>query len=84
MILGSDGWLYYAPTLADYTRSEPMTERELWCAARTLALLQEYVEGRGGQFLFTVAPDKSSLYGGHMPDYPRGGGESSARALAAS
>ena len=83
VILGSDGWLYYAPTLADYTRSEPMTERELWCAARTLALLQEYVEGRGGQFLFTVAPDKSSLYGGHMPDYPRGGGESNARALAA-
>lgn len=83
VILGADGWLYYAPTLADYTRSEPMTERELWCAARTLALLREYVEGRGGQFLFTVAPDKSSLYGGHMPDYPRGGGESNARALAA-
>ena len=81
VILGSEGWLYYAPTLADYTRSEPMTERELWCAVRTLYLLQEYVHSRGGQFLFAVAPDKNSLYNENMPDYPRGSGESDARAL---
>ena len=30
VILGSGGWLYFAPTLPDYTRSEPMTARELW------------------------------------------------------
>ena len=47
VVLGTDGWLYYEPTLADYLRSEPMTDRELWCAARTLFLLQEYAESRG-------------------------------------
>ncbi len=41
VLLGRDGWLYYAPTLEDYTRARPMTERELWCAGRTLYLLQE-------------------------------------------
>ena len=39
VVLGSDGWLYYEPTLADYTRAAPMTDRELWCAGRTLYLL---------------------------------------------
>ena len=81
VILGRDGWLYYAPTLADYTRSAPMTERELWCAARTLYLLQEYAKSRGGSFLFAVAPNKNSLYDENMPDYPRGEGVSDARAL---
>ena len=81
VILGRDGWLYFAPTLPDYTRSAPMTKRELWCAARTLCLLQEYVESRGGQFLFTVAPNKNSLYDQAMPAYPREGGPSNAEAL---
>lgn len=71
VLLGQDGWLYYTPTLADYARSEPMTPRELWCAARRLYLLQEYVEARGGQFLFTAAPNKNSLYPAHMPALPR-------------
>ena len=67
VLLGTDGWLYYTPTLPDYLRNEPMTARECWCAARTLYLLQEYAESRGGEFLFTVAPNKNSLYGEHMP-----------------
>ena len=83
VLLGRDGWLYYAPTLEDYTRSQPMTERELWCAGRTLFLLQEYVESRGGQFLFTIAPNKNSLYGEHMPDRTVLEGGSNAEALSA-
>ena len=67
VILGRFGLLYYAPTLPDYTRSAPMTERELWCAARRLWLLQEYAEAQGGQFLFTVAPNKNLLYPEGMP-----------------
>ena len=81
VILGTDGWLYYAPTLADYTRSDPMDARELWCAARVLYLLQEYAEGRGGRFVFTVAPNKNSLYKSAMPEYPVSDGPSNAEAL---
>ena len=70
VILGRGGWLYYAPTLGDYTRTSRMSGREIWCAARTLYLLQENVESRGGRFLFTVAPNKNSLYSEAMPVYP--------------
>ncbi len=83
VVLGSDGWLYYAPTLADYTRSDPMTDRELWCAARTLRLLQEHAEDRGAAFLFTVAPNKNSLYEENMPARTRRDAPSNAEALEA-
>ena len=59
VLLGENGWLYYAPTLPEYTGADPMTGRELWCAGRTLYLLQEYAQARGGRFLFAVAPNKN-------------------------
>ncbi len=68
VILGSDGWLYYADTLADFEGSTPMSGRQLWCAAHTLALIQEYVRGQGGEFVFTVAPNKNTLYPDFMPE----------------
>ena len=67
VLLGTDGWLYYADTLADYTGAEPMTARQLWCAARNLALMQEYVQAQGTDFLFVCAPNKNTLYPAHMP-----------------
>ena len=81
VIMGRGGWLYYAPTLGDYTRTARMSGREVWCAARTLYLLQENVESRGGRFLFTVAPNKNSLYSEAMPVYPVADGPSNAEAL---
>ena len=81
VVLGREGWLYYGPTLADYTRTEPMTDRELWCAARTLYLLQEHARASGADFLFTVAPNKNSLYAWNMPDLPVANRLSNAEAL---
>ena len=68
VLLGRGGWLFYAPTIHDYTGDAPMTARELYCAARTLYLLQEYAENRGGDFLFTAAPNKNTLYPEYNPD----------------
>jgi len=77
VILGEDGWLYYADTLDGYEGAAPMTERELWRAARTLFLAQEYARARGARFLFTVAPNKNTLYPEHMPKrYPASRDES--------
>lgn len=67
VLLGTDGWLYYADTLADYCGSAPMTERQLWCAARNLRLMQEYAASRGAQFLFLCAPNKNTVYPEYMP-----------------
>ncbi len=68
VILGSDGWLYYADTLADYEGTSAMTERQLWSAARTLYLMQEYAQKRGADFVFTITPNKNTLYPEYMPE----------------
>ena len=67
VLLGTDGWLYYADTLADYTGADPMTARQLWCAVRNLALIQEYAQSQGADFLFVCAPNKNTIYPAHMP-----------------
>lgn len=71
VLLGREGWLYFAPTLEDYT-GQALSEEELEAAARHLAQLQAEAESRGAVFLFTVAPNKNSLYPQYMPRrYPQ-------------
>lgn len=67
VILGKDGWLFYADTLADYQGTNPMTGREIFCAARNLALLQEASQKDGAAFLFACAPNKNTIYPAFMP-----------------
>ena len=67
VLLGRDGWLFYQETLDDTLRTHPLTEQQLFGAARTLALLQEYAAGQGAQLYFTVAPNKASLYPEYLP-----------------
>ena len=69
VILGSNGWLYYADTLDDYTGTDPMTDRELFAASNNLRLMARYCEERGRKFLFVIAPNKNSLYDANMPGY---------------
>lgn len=67
VILGKDGWLYYATTLDDYQGQNLLTERQIWSAAHCLRLIQDAAQARGIRFLFTVVPNKNSLYPGKMP-----------------
>ena len=67
--IGSDDWLYFTPTLDNYTGANLLSDRAVWSAARTLYLMEEYVESREGTFLFTLAPNKNSLYRENMPEY---------------
>ncbi len=71
VILGTEDWLYYGDTLEDYTGLNPMTDREIRAAARNLALVKEYCDSRGVQFLFTSVPNKNTLYPEHMPQRTR-------------
>lgn len=66
VVAGRDGWLYYAETLDDYAGVNGLTDRELYAAARNVALLEEFCRERGMDFAFTLAPNKNSLYPGHM------------------
>lgn len=69
VILGKDGWLFFTETLADYTGTAPMTQRELFSAAKNLQLMDQYCRSQGKDFAFVIAPNKNSLYAAYMPDY---------------
>ena len=68
VILGSDGWLYFSDTLPDYM-GQGMSDTELRYLANDLALMQEYIVSQGKHFIFTIAPNKNSIYSEHMPEY---------------
>ena len=74
VIIGRDGWLYYSETLDDY-RGMSLEDRKLEAIARNLSLMQEYVESNGTAFLFTIAPNKNSIYPEHMPNFVPNGRE---------
>lgn len=67
VVVGREGWLYYADSLDDYQGTNQMSEREVFVVARQLALMQEHCYELGADFLFTAAPNKASLYGEHLP-----------------
>ncbi len=70
VIQGKNGWLYYKDSLSDYLGTEPMSERALFFnVAHTLSMMQDYTEKSGAKFLFTIAPNKNTLYGENMPYY---------------
>lgn len=67
VLMGREGWLFYRETVDGYLRTDPMTDRELFGAARTLTLLTEYAGDHGAKLVFTVAPNKASLYPQYLP-----------------
>lgn len=68
VILGKNGWLYYEATLDDYQHKDSISERMLFNIAHNVSLMQEYSSLLGKKFIFTIAPNKNSLYGENMPD----------------
>lgn len=69
VLRGSDGWLYYASTLSDYLGQDVMSDRALFNMAHNLSIVQDYLEQRDVDFVFTIAPNKNTLYGENMPYY---------------
>ena len=69
VVAGTDGWLYYSSTLDNYMGENVFSDRKASSLAHNLGLIQDFSKSRGAQFLFTVAPNKNSLYPEHMPYY---------------
>ena len=67
VIVGRDGWLFYEGELNDYWRKETLTDAGIENAATNLCLIQESLSARGKRFVLAIAPNKSTLFGEHMP-----------------
>jgi len=68
VIVGENGYLYYTATLDDYQHNDSVSERKLYNMAHNIKIYQEYVESMGISFIFTIAPNKNSVYGDNMPE----------------
>ena len=67
VIQGKDGWLFSEETLDDYL-GVTMTKRGAYRVARTVRLTQDAAERCGSEFVFTVIPNKNTLYAQYMPN----------------
>ena len=67
VIAGDRDWLYYTATLDDYLHVDQISDRELYNIAHNVYLIQEYCTLLGKKFLFTIPPNKNSLYDEQMP-----------------
>ena len=67
VICGKNGWLYLSETADDYTAENTMSARRINNTAKTLSLVQEYVQNKGSRFIFMAAPNKNTVYPENMP-----------------
>ena len=80
---GKGNWLFYTETMDDYMGTNVLSEREISAAARSLQLMQEYCADRGARFIFTIAPNKASLYPQFVQErFPMHSGKNNAELLA--
>jgi len=69
VVLGREGWLFYnmEMELEDWLGVGLYSPEELEQAKRVLAKRRDWLAGHGIAFLVVVAPNKSTLYGRHLP-----------------
>ncbi len=85
VIIGSDGWLYYSPTVNDFIENPTVSDLGIQNIRRNLELMQAYTESKGGEFLVTVVPNKNTVYPQYMPIfYQKSGVENNLARLTAS
>lgn len=67
VIVGKDGWLYYTPTVNDFMNISTLSERGAENIVHNLLLFEQYCHSKNAQFVFTIAPNKNSIYPENMP-----------------
>ena len=69
VIVGDDGWLFYAETESDFLNVATLSGRNINNIVRTLELMQEFAESHGAEFAVAVVPNKNTVYPEKMPYY---------------
>jgi len=67
VIIGSDGWLYYTPTVDDCIGNPTISDAGMANILHNLTLMQAYAEGKGSRLLVAVVPNKNTVYPEYMP-----------------
>ncbi len=67
VIVGRDGFLFYAETAPDFTGESLLSDEEIASIADEILALSDYAAAHGTTLLFTVAPNKNTVYGDRMP-----------------
>lgn len=65
VVLGKDNWLFFESTLNDYM-GNGLTDEELNYAVHNLEMIGEYLSSENIDYVFTVAPNKNSIYPDQM------------------
>ena len=70
MILGREGWLFYADdsALEDYQSAELLTPEELEAWRQELVGTRDWLRAQGTAFVFMVVPDKHVIYPEFLPE----------------
>lgn len=79
VIVGKDGFLFYTETLSDYQGTNLLSDQELDQIVENLSKVDAYCRENGIDFVFTIAPNKNSLYPEFMPKRYRKSEEESNR-----
>jgi hypothetical protein len=68
VIAGKDGWLYYAPTVNDFTGAGTLSDDEIKQIADSFSRVNRLCEEHGAKLTVIIAPNKNEVYPEHMPD----------------
>ena len=67
VIVGRDGWLYYGETVNDFLRTDTLSQHGIQNIVHNMDMVSGYCQQHGMNFIFTVCPNKNTLYPEHMP-----------------
>lgn len=67
VIIGKEGWLYYGETVNDFLNTGTLSDRGINNIKNNLEMMNEYCKQNNAQFIFTIAPNKNSVYPEYMP-----------------
>src|SRR5437763_10028512 len=69
VVRGADGWFFYADDNAidDYASPTPMTPDAIANWRRAVLAARDWLRARGVAYVFTIAPDKHTMYPDEMP-----------------
>lgn len=67
VITGKKGWLYYGETVNDFLNINTLSDRGINNIKNNLEIMNDYCNQNNARFIFTIAPNKNSVYPEYMP-----------------